>query len=79
MADNSLTSGGDNLATDDLATINGGATSGVKVQRTKVGFGSDSDLRDVDATHGLPPGRIAQQPDPRTAAPPPEHTPWPNG
>jgi len=56
MADNSPSSGGagDVISTDDLATINGGATSGVKVQRMKVGFGSDSDLRDVDATHGLP-------------------------
>lgn len=58
MADNTtlnVASGGDTIATDDLATINGGAVgSAQKVQRVKVGFGSDGDLRDVDATHGLP-------------------------
>jgi hypothetical protein len=64
MADNSLSSGGtgDVIATDDLATINGGAVgSAVKVQRAKVGYGSDGDFRDVDTTHGLPvaPGQLA--------------------
>lgn len=54
MADNSPQNGTDTIATDDLATLNGGAVSGVKVQRAKVGYGSDGDLRDVDATHGLP-------------------------
>lgn len=57
MADNtSLNSGtgGDTIATDELTTLNGLVSSGVKVQRVKVGFGSDNDLRDVDAGNGLP-------------------------
>jgi hypothetical protein len=57
MADNTtlnVGTGGDVIATDDLTTLNGGAVSGVKVQRVKVGFGSDASLRDVDATNGLP-------------------------
>lgn len=57
MADNTVIntgSGGDTIATDDLATLNGGGVSGVKVQRVKVGYGSDADLRDVDTTHPLP-------------------------
>jgi hypothetical protein len=57
MADNTLLNpgtGGDLIATDDLTTLNGGAVSGVKAQRVKVGFGSDASLRDVDATNGLP-------------------------
>lgn len=49
---------GDTIATDDLTTMNGGAISGVKVQRVKAGFGSDGDLRDVDTSNGLP---VAQQ------------------
>jgi len=47
-------SGGDVIATDDLTTLNGGAVSGFKVQRVKVGFGSDASLRDVDGSNGLP-------------------------
>lgn len=57
MADNtvlSVGSGGDIIATDDLLTLNGGAVSGFKVQRVKVGFGSDSIFRDVDANNGMP-------------------------
>lgn len=54
MADNTLQGGTDTIATDDLTTLNGGAVSGFKVQRVKVGFGSDAILRDVDATNGLP-------------------------
>jgi hypothetical protein len=57
MADNTTLNtgtGGDIIATDDLTTLNGGAVSGVKVQRVKVGFGSDASLRDVDASNGLP-------------------------
>jgi hypothetical protein len=54
MADNTAQNGTDTIATDDLSTLNGGAVSGVKVQRVKVQYGSDSDARDVDATHGLP-------------------------
>ena len=57
MADNTVLpagTGGDTIATDDLTTLNGGAVSGFKVQRIKVGFGSDSVLRDVDASNPLP-------------------------
>ena len=56
MADNTqVTSGtGDVIATDELTTLNGGAVSGFKVQRMKVGFGSDAALRDVDAANPLP-------------------------
>ena len=52
MSDNTTLNtgtGGDIIATDDLTTLNGGAVSGFKVQRVKVGFGSDASLRDVDA------------------------------
>jgi hypothetical protein len=57
MADNTILNvgtGGDTIATDDLATLNGGAISGVKAQRIKVGFGSDTNFQDVDWHHGLP-------------------------
>lgn len=54
MADNTAQNGTDTIATDDLATLNGAGVSGVKVQREKVVYGSDSDARDVDLTHGLP-------------------------
>jgi hypothetical protein len=57
MADNTqlnVGTTGDVIATDDLTTLNGGAVSGVKAQRVKVGFGSDASLRDVDASNPLP-------------------------
>ena len=57
MADNTtlnLGTGGDVIATDDITTLNGGVVAGVKAQRVKVGFGTDSFFRDVDATNGLP-------------------------
>lgn len=54
MADNSSQTGTDSIATDDLATINGGASSGVKVQRVKPGYGVDGDFRDVSSTYPLP-------------------------
>lgn len=54
MADNSLQTGSDNIATDDLATLNGGAVSNVKAQRTKTGWGVDSDFKDVTPTTPLP-------------------------
>lgn len=58
MADGSLTGAGDKLATDELSTLNGadvtGSTPRVKAERTKVGFGSDGDFRDVDSAHPLP-------------------------
>lgn len=54
MADNSNQGGSDTIATDDVTTLNGAASTGVKVQRVKVGFGSDNFLRDVDADNPLP-------------------------
>jgi hypothetical protein len=56
LADNTqVTAGsGDIIASDDLATLNGGASGSVKVQRVKVGYGADSDLNDVTATVPLP-------------------------
>lgn len=57
MVDNTTTAagtGGDTIATDDLTTLNGGAVSGFKVQRVKVGYGPDSNLRDVEAAFPLP-------------------------
>jgi len=59
MADNTLInagSGGDTVASDELTTLNGAASTIVKVQRMKVGFGSDNVLRDVDAQFPLPVG-----------------------
>lgn len=57
MADNTTLNtgtGGDNIATDDVVTLNGAASSGVKVQRVKVGHGSDGDFTDASATNPLP-------------------------
>ena len=54
MADNTPGPGGDTIATDELVTLNGGASSGVKVQRTKVGFGADGDFSDVSSAAPLP-------------------------
>lgn len=57
MPDNTLLNiglGGDTIATDDLATINQAATSGVKVERTKVGYGYDSAFSDVNEGNPLP-------------------------
>lgn len=57
MADNTETnpgSGGDTLATDDLTTLNGAASSGVKVQRVKIGYGDDAVHRDASANYPLP-------------------------
>jgi hypothetical protein len=51
---NANTTSGDVISTDELTSLNGGAVSGQKVQRVKVGFGSDGALRDVDASNGLP-------------------------
>lgn len=46
---------GENIATDEILTLNGGAApADLKVQRAKVGYGPDSELRDVDADHPLP-------------------------
>lgn len=57
MAENTLTnpgSGGDTIATDELTTLNGAGSAGVKVQRVKVGFGDDGDCRDASSAFPLP-------------------------
>jgi len=59
MADNTTLNaasiiGGDVIATDDLATLNGGAISGVKLQRVKLDYGDDSVARDVSDSYPLP-------------------------
>ena len=58
MADNTPQYGNETIATDELTTLNGGAVSGFKVQRVKIGFGSDAVLRDVDAANGLPVNQV---------------------
>ena len=55
MADNSTpVVGNDTYATDDVATLNGVGSSGVKVPRTKVMFGDDNDARDASTAFPLP-------------------------
>lgn len=57
MSDNTTANpgvGGDVIATDDVTTLNGAGSSGVKVQRVKACFGDDGDARDVSDVHGMP-------------------------
>lgn len=58
MADNTRMNpgaDGDLISSDELTTINGGAApGGLKVQRVKIGFGSDGDLKDATTTEPLP-------------------------
>lgn len=57
MADNttlSANTGGDVIATDDLTTLNGGAVSGFKAQRVKVGYGVDGTFQDTTGGKPLP-------------------------
>lgn len=54
MADNSSQVGTDTIATDELVTLNGAASSGVKAQRVKVGYGADGDFQDVTVDKPLP-------------------------
>lgn len=54
MADNSTQNGTDTIATDDLTTLNGSASSGVKLQRVKACFGADGDASDVSVNNPLP-------------------------
>ena len=56
MADNTPQTGTDNIATDDITTMNGAtiAAGTAKAQRVKVGWGTDSTFRDVEPTFGLP-------------------------
>jgi len=46
--------GGDVIATDEVTTLNGSASSGVKVQRVKVMFGADGAATDASADSPLP-------------------------
>lgn len=61
MADNSTQTGADTISTDDLTNLNGGAVSGVKMQRVKPSWGSDGVARDVDVTYPLPVDTNAKQ------------------
>jgi len=59
MADNTAINpntlpAGDTIATDELTTLNGVSSSGVKIQRVKICFGDDADARDVSAAYPLP-------------------------
>lgn len=54
MADNSAQNGTDTIATDEVTTLNGGASSGVKVQRVKVMYGDDGTATDASLTNPLP-------------------------
>lgn len=45
---------GDVIATDELTTLNGVASTGVKIQRVKPCFGDDADARDTSEAHPLP-------------------------
>jgi hypothetical protein len=57
MADNTtlpVGAGGDTISTDELATLNGVATTVQKAQRVKAGFGTDGVFRDVSAQFPLP-------------------------
>lgn len=53
MADNTPTTSGDLISTDDLTQINGAGVSGVKVQRVKAGWGLDGELWDVRPSTGF--------------------------
>lgn len=59
MADNTVINpntlpAGDTIATDELTTLNGVASSGVKIQRVKICFGDDADARDSSLAYPLP-------------------------
>lgn len=55
MADNSLQNGTDIISTDVITTLNGASIiTGEKAQRMKMGFGTDSSLRDIDAANPMP-------------------------
>lgn len=57
MSDNTTVNpgaGGDVISTDDVTTLNGAGSTGVKVQRVKVGFGDDGSSRDASDNYPLP-------------------------
>lgn len=57
MSDNTTLNtgtGGDIISTDEVTSLNGNASTGVKIQRVKVMFGDDNSARDVSDTYPLP-------------------------
>jgi len=54
MADNTSQTGTDTIATDDVTTLNGAGSAGVKVERVKVGYGDDGTYRDSSTAFPLP-------------------------
>ena len=57
MSDNTIInvgSGGDTIASDDVTTLNGSASSGVKVQRMKAMHGADGTATDVSTASPMP-------------------------
>jgi hypothetical protein len=54
MADNTVQTGTDVISTDDVTTLNGSVSSGVKVQRVKSTYGDDGTSRDVSQAFPLP-------------------------
>jgi len=54
MADNTAQTGTATIAADDVTTLNGGASSGVLVQRVKITYGDDNTARDASASFPLP-------------------------
>jgi citrate lyase beta subunit len=54
MAENTTQAGNATIAADDVATLNGAASSGVLVQRVKETYGDDGTARDVSDAFPLP-------------------------
>lgn len=54
MADDSLQTGTDTIATDHVTLLNGVASTVPKVQRVKVGYGDDGTHRDTSTAYPLP-------------------------
>lgn len=54
MADNTAQTGTATIAADDVTTLNGGASSGVLVQRVKLVYGDDGTARDVSTSFPTP-------------------------
>ena len=51
MADDSLQTGTDTIATDHVTLLNGVASTVPKVQRVKVGYGDDGTHRDTSTAY----------------------------
>lgn len=54
MADNTPQNGTATIAADSVTQINGAASSGVLVQRNKVGYGDDGSYQDVSLAYPMP-------------------------